>query len=165
MSGIEYDAPGVESTASRSVSRIAGIGAGLVALNIVFMLVLSETPVAPLGAALFSNFFIGIATFAVTVGGGYWLANTGIEKGSMGLAGVGVALSQFGYALIGSAILVRVPSSTKVTALGITAVVTGIITAVVAVVVFKTDHSFERWQMYSWVCFGAVSSSALSASS
>ncbi|WP_415379198.1 hypothetical protein [Halosimplex sp. TS25] len=154
MSGIEYDAPGVESTASRSVSRIAGIGAGLVALNIVLMLALSYTPVAGLGAALFRNFFIGIATFVVTVGGGYWLANTGIEKGSMGLAGVGVALSQFGYALLGSAILFRVASSMRVTALGITAVVTGIITAVVAVVVFKTDHSFERWQLYSWVCFG-----------
>ncbi|WP_459191259.1 hypothetical protein [Halosimplex sp. J119] len=154
MSGIEYDAPGVESTASRSVSRIAGIGAGLVALNIVLMLALSYTPVAPLGAALFRNFFIGIAVFMVTVGGGYWLANTGIEKGSMGLAGVGVALSQFGYALLGSAILLRVGMSTRVTALGITAVITGLITAVVAAVVFKTDHSFERWQMYSWVCFG-----------
>jgi len=155
MSGIEYDAPGVEATASRSVSKIAGIGAGLVALNIVLLLALSETPVAGVGATLFSNFFLGIATFAVTVGGGYWLANTGIEKGSLGLAGVGVALSQFGYALIGSALLYGVAPSTKVTALGITAVLTGVITAIVAVVVFETDHSFERWQLYSWVCFGA----------
>ncbi|WP_123534895.1 hypothetical protein [Halosimplex salinum] len=155
MSGIEYDAPGVESTASRSVSRIAGIGAGLVALNVVAILALSYTPVAPLGAMLFSNFFIGIAVFVVTVGGGYWLATTGIEKGSLPLAGAGVALTQFGYALIGSAILFRVASSSmRLTALGITTVVTGLITAAVTVAVFGTSHSFERWQMYSWVCFG-----------
>lgn len=155
MSGIEYEAPGVEATASRNASRIAGIGAGLVALNIVLMLALSYTPVAGIGATLFSNYFVGIATFVVTVGGGYWLANTGIENGSMPLAGAGVALSQFGYALIGSAILAAVAStSMRVTALGITTVVTGLITAVVTVVVFKTDHSFARWQTYSWVCFG-----------
>jgi len=156
MSGsIEYDTPGVESTATQSVSRIAGIGTGLVALNIVLILALSYTPVATVGRLLFSNFFVGIATFVLTVGGGYWLANTGIERGSLPLAGVGVSLSQFGYALIGSALLGgALSSSMRVTALGITTVVTGLITAAVVVVVFKTDHSFERWQLYSWVCFG-----------
>jgi len=156
MSGsIEYDAPGVEPTATQNVSRIAGIGTGLVALNVVLMLALSYTPVADLGLVLFSNFFTGIATFVVTVGGGYWLANTGIEKGNLPLAGGGVTLSQFGYALIGGALLSVVTSSSmRVTALGITTVLTALVTAAVVVVVFKTDHSFERWQLYSWVCFG-----------
>ncbi|MFB6138817.1 MAG: hypothetical protein ABEJ26_00090 [Halosimplex sp.] len=154
MSGIEYDAPGVGSTASRSVSRTAAIGAGLVALNVLLMLAVSYTPVAGVGRVLFSNFFLGVAAFAVTVGGGYWLANTGLERDSLGLAGAGVALSQFGYALLGSALLAAVGSSTRVTALGITTVVTGLVTAVVTVVVFGTDHSFERWQLYSWGFFG-----------
>lgn len=109
----------------------------------------------PIAAGLFSNFFIGIAIFVVTVGGGFWVSNKGIESGSFPLAGVGVTMIQAGYGLFGAAILAVFGQQQAlwIPALAITAVITGLITAVVALVVFKTDHSFANWQKYSWGFF------------
>ena len=136
-------------TGTQNVSQIVGMATGLVTLNIVLMLVLSYTPVAGIGLLLFSNFFVGIAVFAVTVGGGFWIASEGTEQGSLPLAGAGVALTQVGYSLIGSAILLLAPSGSRVLAIGTAAVITGAITAGVVVVVFNTTRSFEGWQRYA----------------
>lgn len=140
---------------SHDVTTIAGIGTGLVAVNIALMLALSYTPVAGLGQVLFGNFFLGIAAFVVTVGGGYWLASTGIDRGSMGLAAGGVTLTQFGYGLFGATVLSLASAGLRVPALGVTAVITGVITAGVTVVVYRTDRSFERWQWYAGGLFVA----------
>jgi len=65
-----------------------------------------------------------------------------------------VTLIQAGYGLFGAAILTSfAQSGLWIPALAITAVITGLITAVVALVVFKTDHSFANWQKYSWGFF------------
>lgn len=149
-----YGTAGVQPTVTTNVNKVAGIAAALVVVNVLLMLALSYTPVAELGALLFSNFFVGIAVFLVTVGGGYWLAGKGTKSGSMPLAGAGVALTQTGYGLLGSAILLLAPATLRAPALGITAVITGLVTAVAAVVVFKSDHDFSRWQLYSYVFFG-----------
>ncbi|MBX0323748.1 Bax inhibitor-1 family protein [Halomicroarcula sp. F13] len=141
------------ATVDRNISKIIGMGTALVAVNILVMLGLSYTPIAPLGAALFSSFFVGIAVFAVTVGGGFWIATKGVERGSMGLAGVGVLLIQGGYGLFGAAILYIYGGGLRVPALGITTVVTGAITAVVATVVFKSNYDFSGWQRYAFGCF------------
>ncbi|WP_254272056.1 Bax inhibitor-1 family protein [Haloarcula marina] len=137
----------------QNVSKIVGMGTALVAANVLVMLALSYTPLAPLGAALFSNFFVGVAAFAVSVGGGYWLATKGIQRDTMGLAAAGVALIQSGYGVFGAALLYAVAPSLRVPALGITAVVTGLITAAITLVVFRTDHDFSRWQTYAFACF------------
>jgi hypothetical protein len=147
--GIGHDRREVAATASPSVTRIAAVGTALVAVNVVLMLVLSYTPVAELGLVLFGNYFLGIGVFVVTVGGGYWLANRGVTGGSTALAGAGVGLTQFGYGLFGATVLVLAPAAWRVPALGITAVVTGLITALVTVVVYRTTHDFGRWQLYS----------------
>jgi hypothetical protein len=149
-----YGSVGAQPTATTNVNKVAGIASLLVVVNVLLILGLAYTPVAQIGVVLFSNFFVGIATFLVTVGGGYWLASTGIEKGIFPLAGAGVALTQTGYGLFGAAILQFAPSGVWAPALGISAVVTGLITAAAAVIVFKSDHDFSRWQLYSWVFFG-----------
>ena len=138
-----------EYTATADVSRIAGIATGLVAVNILAMLVGSYTPLAALGLVLFSNFFLGIATFVVTIGGGFWISNKGIEADHLPIAGAGVALIQLGYTLLGAGVLAIAPSELRVPALGITTVLTGLLTAGVVVVVYRTDRSFARWQRYS----------------
>ena len=155
MSGsYERNAAVGHAAPSLNVGRITAMGTALVAVNVLLMLALSYTPVADLGLVLFSNFFVGIAVFAVTVGGGFWLANKGIESGSYPLAGVGVTLTQVGYGLIGSTILVVAAPAMRIPALAITAVVTGVITAAVALWVFNTDRSFEGWQRYAFYFFG-----------
>ena len=154
MSGAyETDAVGSHATPSLNIGKITSMATALVLVNIVLMFGLSYTPVADVGLMLFSNFVTGIATFMITVGGGFWVSNKGIESGSLPLAGVGVSMTQAGYGLFGAAILAIAPSALRIPALGITAVITALITAVVAVVVFKTDHSFENWQKYSWGFF------------
>ncbi|WP_226479090.1 Bax inhibitor-1 family protein [Natrinema amylolyticum] len=132
-----------------NVSKVAGIATALVAVNILLILAGSYTPLADLGLVLFSNYFIGIGTFAATIGGGFWVSNKGIEAGNVPIAGAGVTLIQFGYTLLGSAILVLVPSALQVPALAITTVITGLLTAGIVVVVYRTDRSFARWQTYS----------------
>ncbi|MDS0473996.1 hypothetical protein [Natrinema sp. 1APR25-10V2] len=131
------------------VPKVAGTATALVAVNILLMLVGSYTPLADLGVLLFSNYFIGIGTFVVTIGGGFWISNKGIQGDALPLAGAGVALIQFGYTLLGSAILVIAPAELRVPALTITTVLTGLLTAGVVVLVYRTDRSFDRWQLYS----------------
>ncbi len=136
-------------TGTGNVGRIAGIGTGLVALNVLLMLVLSYTPAVSLGRVLFSSFFLGVAAFAVSVGGGYWLADRGIQRGTTPLAVAGVALTQAGYGLFGATVLSYASPALRAPALGVTAVVTGLITAVITVVVYRTDRSFAGWGRYA----------------
>ncbi|SEP77550.1 hypothetical protein [Natrinema salaciae] len=132
-----------------NVPKVAGIATALVAANILLMLVGSYTPLADLGLILFSNYFVGIGTFVVTIGGGFWVSNRGIETGNIPIAGAGVTLIQFGYTLLGSAILVIAPSALRVPALAITTIITGLLTAGIVVVVYRTDRSFAGWQTYA----------------
>ncbi|SFR88397.1 hypothetical protein SAMN05216559_0482 [Halomicrobium zhouii] len=150
----EHDAMGGHATPSLNLGKITGMATALVVLNVVLMLVLAYA-VGPIAQLLFSNFFIGIAVFVVTVGGGFWVANKGVQSGNYPLAGVGVTMIQAGYGLFGAAILAAFGGQQGlwIPALAITAVITGLITAVVALVVFKTDHSFANWQKYSWGFF------------
>jgi len=129
----EHDAMGSHATPSLNLNKITGMATALVVLNIVLMLALAYTPVSSIARLLFSNFFIGIATFVITVGGGFWVANKGIQSRSFPLAGVGVTLIQAGYGLFGATILTSfAQSGLWIPALAITAVITGLITAVVA---------------------------------
>lgn len=149
----EYDAVGRHATPSLNVGKITAMGTALVALNILLMLALSYTPVAAVGALLFSNFFVGIVFFVVTVGGGFWLSSRGVERGNYPLTGVGVTLTQVGYGVLGAAILLGAATSLRLQAIGIATVVTGVITAGVALYVFNTDRSFEGWQRYAFFLF------------
>ncbi|WP_254536986.1 hypothetical protein [Halomarina litorea] len=150
------------STGTGNVGRIAGLGTALVALNVLLMLALSYTPVVSVGRALFSSFFLGVAAFAVSVGGGYWLADRGIRRGTTSLAVAGVALTQVGYGLFGATALSFASPALRAPALGISAVVTGLITALVTVVVYRTDRSFVGWSRYAGGLFiGGIAVGAL----
>jgi hypothetical protein len=144
----------VSGTVDRNLSKIIGISTGLIAVNILLMLALSYVPpVVGLGAILFGNFIIGAVTFAVTVGGGSWVASKGTQRGSLPLAGAGVTLTQAGYGLFGATILGLASASLRLPAIGISVVVTAAITGVVAYVVFTTNKNFASWQNYSFYLF------------
>jgi hypothetical protein len=141
-------------TVDRNLGKILGISTGLIAVNILLMLALSFVPpVVAIGGLLFGSFFIGIAVFAVTVGGGSWIASKGTKRGSLPLAGAGVTLTQVGYGLFGATILGGIGAALKLTAIGISVVVTAAITGVVAYVVFSTNKNFSSWQSYSFYLF------------
>ncbi|MDS0283341.1 Bax inhibitor-1 family protein [Haloarcula onubensis] len=141
-------------TVDRNLTKIIGMATGLIAVNILAMLALSYVPpVVGLGSVLFGNFFIGIAVFAVTVGGGSWVASKGTKRGSLPLAGAGLTLTQVGYALFGATVLGLAAASLRVPAIGIAVVVTAALTAAVAAVVFTTEKDFSSWQSYSFYLF------------
>ena len=142
------------ATVDRNLGTILGVATGLIALNILAMLALSYVPaVVGLGSLLFGNIFVGMATFAISVGGGSWVANKGVQRGSMVVAGAGVTLVQAGYGLFGAVVLGTAASALRVPAVGISIVVTAVLTAVVAAVVFRSDRSFQSWQNYSFYLF------------
>jgi len=163
MSG-SFDARSVNvtDTVDRNLSTIIGVATALVAVNILLMLALSYIPaVVGLSAILFGSIFIGMAVFAVTVGGGSWVASKGIQRGSLPVAGAGVSLTQAGYGLFGALLLGRASASLRLPAIGIAVVITAVITAVVAAVVFKTDYNFASWQNYAFYCFiGGIGAAA-----
>ena len=144
----------VSATVDRNITKIIGMATGLIALNILLMLALSYVPpVVSLAGVLFGNFIIGMVVFAATVGGGSWIASKGTQRGSLPLAGAGVTLTQVGYGLFGALVLGLASASLRLPAIGISIVVTGALTAVVAFVVFTTDRSFASWQNYSFYLF------------
>jgi len=144
----------VSATVDRNITKIIGMATGLIALNILLMLALSYVPpVVSLAGVLFGNFIIGMVVFAATVGGGSWIASKGTQRGSLPLAGAGVTLTQVGYGLFGALVLGLASASLRLLAIGISIVVTGALTAVVAFVVFTTDRSFASWQNYSFYLF------------
>ena len=152
-------------TVDRNLSKIIGVATGLIAVNILLMLALSYVPpVVGLSAILFGNIFIGMAVFAVTVGGGSWVASKGLQRGSLPVAGAGVSLTQAGYGLFGALLLGTAAASIRLPAIGISIVITAVITAVVAAVVFRTDYNFASWQNYAFYCFiGGIATAAAGA--
>jgi len=148
------DTRNVAGTVDRNLSKIIGMATGLVAANILLMLVLSYiTPVVGLSAILFGNIFIGMAVFAVTVGGGFWISSKGTESGNLPLAGAGITLTQVGYGLFGALVLGMASAALRLPAIGISVVLTAIITGIISYVVFSTDRNFSSWQSYSFYCF------------
>jgi len=141
-------------TVNRNLNKIIAIASGLVAVNILLMLAMSYVPpIVGLSAILFGNVFVGMAVFAITVGGGFWISSKGTESGNLPLAGAGVSLTQLGYGLFGALILGVAPAALRLPAIGISVVLTAIVTAIITFVVFNTDRNFSSWQSYSFYCF------------
>jgi len=141
-------------TVDQNLSKIIGVSTGLIAFNIVLMLALSFVPPAvALGRLLFGSLFVGMAAFAISVGGGSWVASKGVQRGSLPLAGAGLTLTQAGYGLFGAYILGLASAALRLPAIGIAVVITAAITGVVAYVVYTTDRDFSSWQSYSFYLF------------
>jgi hypothetical protein len=142
-------------TVDQNLSKIIGISTGLIAVNILLMLALSYVqPVVALGALLFGNILVGMAAFAISVGGGSWIASKGVERGSLPVAGAGLTLTQAGYGLFGAFIVGTTASTAlRLPAVGISVIITAAITGVVAYVVYATGRDFSSWQSYSFYLF------------
>jgi FtsH-binding integral membrane protein len=141
-------------TVDQNLSKVIGVSTGLIAANILLMLALSYIPPAvALGGLLFGSLFVGMAAFAISVGGGSWVASKGVKRGSLPLAGAGLTLTQAGYGLFGAYILGLASAALRLPAIGIAVVITAAITGVVAYVVYTTNKNFSSWQSYSFYCF------------
>ncbi|SEH13076.1 hypothetical protein SAMN04487967_1132 [Natronorubrum sediminis] len=137
---------------SREVQVIGGASI-LMAVNIVLMYVITETPLAQVNDYLFAAPILGVIVYGVAIMGGELIAERGVKGGDMGIAFVGMVVLQFVFGIFGAGVLRFAPPETHLTILGITAVVTALMTAVISGYVYARSKTFENWGTYSMVGF------------
>lgn len=146
---------GVAHPKFRSVAVPAAI---LIAVNVALMFAVAQTPLAGVNDVLFSYPIVGLLVFGAALTGGNVLAERGLERGQLAMAGVGVLLLQGAYGLFGGGILARVPAASQGLALAATLVVTVVMTVAIAAYVYLRDEDFDHWNKWSLGAFvvGAV---------
>ena len=145
---------GDQAAAPPKGRAVAARASGLMGLNILLLFAFAFTPLAIVNDYLFSIPIVGILVYGALLTGGELLAEKGVHTGDPGLALLGVGLLQVGFATFGAGIIDLLPVDLQVLALGITAVITFGLTALVAAFVYwRSDTSFEDWSMYANVLF------------
>lgn len=137
---------------SREVQVIGGASI-LMAINIVLMYAITETPLAQVNDYLFAAPILGVIVYGVAIMGGELIAERGVKGGDMGIAFVGMVVLQLVFGIFGAGVLRFAPPETHLTILGITAVVTALMTAVISGYVYARSKTFENWGTYSMVGF------------
>lgn len=124
---------------------IAG-ASGLMALNVLVMYVLVETPLAGVNRMLFAVPILGVLVYGVAIAGGELAAERGVENGSPVLALLGVAVLQLAFGAFGAGVLSYAPRGDQGTVLGITAIVVTAMTAVIGTYVYARSVSFDHYR-------------------
>jgi len=122
-------------------------GAGLLGINIVLMVAIALTPLANItlwlyGGAPFAP-LTGVVVFGAALTGSRALGISGLTNGTVAFAIAGIVISQVSYGLFGGAVLSIFDAGLWLTAIAITTVITLVITAVCAAIVYKTDVDFS----------------------
>ncbi|QLD88343.1 Bax inhibitor-1 family protein [Natronomonas salina] len=145
-------------TAHPKFRNVAVPAAILIAVNVALMFLVAQTPLAAVNDLLFSTPILGLIVFGAALTGGNVLAERGLERGQVAVAGVGIVLLQGAYAVFGGGILARVPQASQGVALGVTLVVTVAMTIAVAGYVYVRDRDFDHWNKWALGAFviGAV---------
>lgn len=133
--------------------KVVGLATGLMALNVLLIYVLVATPLAVVNEYLFSAPILGVLVYGAALMAGEWIAERGIEDGSAGLAVGGMALLQLAFGTFGAGVLSFLPRGLHVPAIAITAVVTGVLTLVIATYVYARSKDFDDWSTYATVSF------------
>lgn len=132
---------------------IAG-ASGLMALNVLVMYVLVLTPLAGLNRLLFAVPILGVVVYGAAIAGGELAAERGVERGSTGLALLGVVVLQLAFGAFGAGVLTFVSRDLQATVLGITAVVVAAMTAAIGTYVYARSISFDHYR--SWATYAFV---------
>ncbi|WP_440763281.1 hypothetical protein [Natronorubrum sp. DTA7] len=137
---------------SREVQVIGG-ATGLMAITVALMYVFAATPLAVVNDYLFAAPIVGVLVYGAAIMGGEIVAERGIEGGDMGIAFAGMVVLQLAFGVFGAGILSMAPQETQLTVLGITAVVTALMTAVVSGYVYARSTTFEHWGRFANYAF------------
>ena len=134
--------------------RAVGLpAAALVGLNVALMYVVALTPLAGLNDVLFAAPIVGLLVYGAALTGGSWIAERGLEGGSLAMAIGGTALLQGAYALFGGGVLAAIAPGLRTLALGVAFGLTVAMTVVVAGYVYVRDREFDHWSTWSLVAF------------
>ncbi|MFC4542655.1 hypothetical protein ACFO5R_12060 [Halosolutus amylolyticus] len=133
---------------SRDV-RVIGGASILMAINVALMYVIVTTPLQQVNAYLFSIPIVGVLVYGAAIMAGEFVAERGVTNGDMGIAFVGMVILQLAFGIFGAGVLRFAPREAHLTILGVTAIVTALLTAVIAGYVYARSKTFESWGRYA----------------
>ncbi|QFU82527.1 hypothetical protein [Natronorubrum aibiense] len=137
---------------SREVQVIGG-ATGLMTITVALMYVFASTPLAVINDYLFAFPIVGVLVYGAAIMAGQLLAERGVTNGDMGIAFVGMVVLQLAFGIFGAGVISIAPPETQLTVLGITAVVTALLTALVSGYIYARSRTFEHWGRFANYAF------------
>lgn len=134
--------------------QVVGTATVLTTLNVVVMAAFATTPLAVANDYLFSIPIVGVLVYGVAIYAGEQVAERGVTAGNLVMAVAGVVILQFAFGLFGAGVLSVVSPAALVPVLGITAVVTALLTLGIGTYVYARSITFEhysRWSTYAFL--------------
>jgi hypothetical protein len=129
--------------------QVIGGATGLMAITVGLMYVFATTPIAQINQLVFAAPIVGVLVYGAAIMGGELIAERGVKNGDMGIAFIGTVILLFAFAAFGSGVLTFAPPDLWVTILGITAIVTAAMTALVSTYIYARSATFEHWGSFA----------------
>lgn len=133
--------------------KVVGTAAALMKLNILLMAAFATTPLGTVNSYLFSYPIVGVLLYGVAIYVGERVAEKGVDAGNVGLALGGVAVLQFAFGLFGAGILSFLSPEAMLPVLGITAIITALMTLAIGTYVYARSISFDHYNTWSTYTF------------
>ncbi|NGM70125.1 hypothetical protein G6M89_14100 [Natronolimnobius sp. AArcel1] len=134
--------------------RVVGGASALMAINVALMYAFIATPLATINDYLFGIApIVGLIAYGLAIMAGELIAERGVKAGNMGTAFAGMVILQFAFGVFGAGVLRFAPPDTQLTILGLTAVITALMTAVVTGYVYARSQTFEHWGRFANFAF------------
>ncbi len=137
---------------SRDV-RVIGGASILMAINVAVMAAIATTPLQQVNEVLFAAPIVGVIVYGVAIMGGELIAERGVTGGDLGIAFVGMVILQLAFGIFGAGVLRFAPPDLYLTILGTTAIVTAVVTALIAGYVYARSTTFDHWGRVSTYSF------------
>lgn len=134
-------------------ARVIGGASGLMAITVALMYVFAMTPLVVVNEYLFAYPIVGVFAYGAAIMGGEVIAERGVTRGSAGLAFIGMVVLQLAFGIFGAGVVSVAPPESRVTILGITAVITALLTALVSGYVYARSTTFEHWGRFANFAF------------
>lgn len=133
--------------------QVIGGASGLMAITVALMYVFAMTPLAVVNNYLFAAPIVGVLVYGAAIMGGEIVAERGVTNGDMGIAFIGMVILQLAFGIFGAGVISFAPPDTRVTILGITAIVTAILTALISGYIYARSATFEHWGKFANFAF------------
>jgi len=133
--------------------KVVGTAAVLMTLNVLVMAAFATTPLAVVNSYLFAFPIVGVLVYGAAIYVGERVAEQGVDAGNMAMALAGVVILQLAFGLFGAGILSFVSPQAMLPILGITALITALMTLAIGAYVYARSITFEHYSTWSTYAF------------
>ncbi|EMA32420.1 hypothetical protein [Halobiforma nitratireducens] len=134
--------------------RVIGGASGLMVITVALMYVFASTQLAVVNEVLFGAApILGVLVYGAAIFVGELIAERGVKNDDMGTAFGGMVLLQLAFGIFGAGVLQVTTPEARLEILGITAIVTALMTAGVTGYVYARSATFEHWGRFANVSF------------